>query len=107
MNENQAVPVFISIVFLFCIVLAAISIVLIISKRINNQTKLFYKFVLGIVIMIMSFLGGFTIGAYTIFFAIALWFHIITNNYKDFKIRIASGALLAITLIETWFLTPG
>lgn len=106
MQGNELVGIVLSIVFFTGIVLVVISIVLIISKNTDSRTKITYKFVLGVVIMVISFLGGFTIGAYTILFAVALWFHLLTNC-KEFKIRIASGVLLAITLIETWFLKPG
>ena len=106
MQDNEMVGIVLSIVFFTGIVLVVISIVLIISKKTDSRTKITYKFILGIAIMVISFLGGFTIGTYTILFAVALWFHLLTN-FKEFKIRIASGVLLAITLVETWFLKPG
>jgi len=69
--------------------------------------NIYNKFVIGIAIMLFSFAAGFTIGAFTIFLALALWLHVIIKYYRDFRIRVASGILLVTTIIEAWVLMPG
>jgi hypothetical protein len=57
--------------------------------------------------MLVSFLGGFSLGAYIIFFAIVVWANVLINNYDNTKIKLAAYVLLAVTFVETWFLKPG
>jgi TRAP-type uncharacterized transport system fused permease subunit len=57
--------------------------------------------------MLVSFLGGFSLGAYIIFFAVVVWANILIQNVDNIKIKIATCILIAITLVEIWFLKPG
>ena len=98
---------FISIFFYVLCIVIIVNIILITLSKTSQKTKLINKFCLGLLLMVVSFLGGFTIGAYIIFFAIVVWVNILIKNSNNIKIKLVTCVLLAITLVETWFLKPG
>lgn len=83
--------------------LAAIALLIYSSAIANEKLKLVSIFMLGICQMVLSFLGGFSIGKFTILIAICLWFYLLTN-YKNLKIRVVIIVLLVITLAEAIYL---
>jgi len=84
-----------------------VNIIIIAHNKTSQKTKLINKFILGFSLMVFSLLGGFTIGAYIIFFAVVVWANILIQNVDNIKIKIAACILIAITLVEIWFLKPG
>lgn len=58
---------------------------------------------IGITLMILSFISGFTIGAYMIIIALAWWTHFLFT-YNNTKGKIAIGVLLALSLVESYLL---
>lgn len=84
-----------------------VNIIIITHNKTSQKTKLINKFILGFSLMVVSLLGGFTLGAYIIFFAIVIWANILIQNFNNIKIKIVTSILIAITLVEVWFLKPG
>lgn len=92
--------------YILCIIIV-LNILLIASNKTSQKTKTVNKFCLGILLMVISLLSGFSIGAYIIFFAIVVWANILINNYNNINIRLAASILLIITFVEAWLLKPG
>jgi len=99
--------IILSVVYLILVIAIIVNIVLIARNKTNHKDKLINKFCLGFSLMLVSFLGGFSLGAYIIFFAIVVWANVLINNYDNTKIKLAAYVLLAVIFVETWFLKPG
>ena len=84
-----------------------VNIIIIAHNKTSQKTKLISKFILGFSLMVVSLLGGFTLGAYIIFFAIVVWANILIQNFNNIKIKIVTIVLIAITIVEVWLLKPG
>jgi len=106
-NDITILNVILNAVLVISFIAIIINILIIASKKTGQKTKLVNKFCLGILLMLVSLLGGFSIGAYIIFFAIVVWADILIKNYNNKKIKFAAYILLAVTLVETWLLKPG
>ncbi|WP_421072476.1 hypothetical protein [Pelotomaculum propionicicum] len=65
--------------------------------------ELSYIISIGITIMILSFISGFTIGGYLIILALAWWAYFLFT-YNKTKGRIAISVLLALSLVEAYLL---
>ena len=62
-----------------------------------------YIISIGITVMIISFISGFTVGGYLIILALAWWTYFLFS-YNKTKGRIAIGILLALSLVESYLL---
>lgn len=98
---------FISIIFYVLCITIIVNIIMINLSKTSERTKLINKFCLGLLLMVVSFLGGFTIGAFIIPFAIVVWVNILIKNFNNIKIKLVTFILLAITIVEAWLLKPG
>lgn len=88
---------------LIVILVVGIAILIYSSIIANEKLKLASIFLLGICLMALSFLGGFSIGKFTVLIAIYLWFYVLTT-YKNLNIRITVTVLLVVTLVEAVYL---
>ena len=88
---------------LIVILVVGIAMLIYSSLIVNEKLKLASIFLLGICLMALSFLGGFSIGKFTVLITIYLWFYVLTT-YKNLYIRITVTVLLLITLVEAVYL---
>ncbi|OQA10479.1 MAG: hypothetical protein BWY65_00605 [Firmicutes bacterium ADurb.Bin373] len=58
---------------------------------------------IGIAVMILSFISGFTVGGYLIIFALVWWTYFLFS-YNNTNGRITIGILLALSLFESYLL---
>ncbi len=60
---------------------------------------------IGLTLMILSFISGFTVGGHLIFLALAWWIYFLFT-YNKTKGRIAIGLFAALSLVESYLLNP-
>lgn len=60
---------------------------------------------IGLTLMLLSFISGFTVGGYMIFLALAWWIYFLFTYHKT-KGRIAIGILASLSLVEAYLLNP-
>ena len=60
---------------------------------------------IGLTLMILSFISGFTVGGHLIFLALAWWIYFLFT-YNKTKGRIAIGILVILSLVESCLLNP-
>jgi hypothetical protein len=95
-----------AVFYIMCIIIV-LNIILLASNKTSQKAKAVNKFCLGILLMVISYIAGFSIGAYIIIFAVVVWANILINSYNDIKIRLAAAILLIITFMEASLLLPG
>lgn len=78
---------------------AIICLYLYFKGNLNEKYKLGVFFLMGLCLMIISFLGGFTIGKIIAVLPCAVWAYMF-KKYESTNVKIVSGAMFLITIIE-------